>query len=508
MRATSRPVSVVVPTRNEGPNLEALYSALAAALGRMPYEVIVVDDSTDDSTRPLLQEIAGRDHHWRVVERAPADQTGLATAVSIGLRLAKGEIVCVMDGDLQHPPEVIPALVAAIRSGADIAVASRYMPGGSAAGLASPGRRFVSRTVSWVSRFFFSEARRSTDPLSGFFCLRLESVAGLELRPVGFKILLELLVCLPSVKVVDVPFVFGDRFSGSSKATFSQGLLFGRHLLSLFVYVPLAALLAKVTISAGSGIATFAVGLWIFKTVGLPDPDPWVLSAAASLVMGLSIYHLLTFRTAFWRQGVVGHRLPWALGLSSTIGGVACFFVLMARAHLATVVLAVLAQLAAVALGYGLARYARARTTLPVSGDTAADEPWLQGLARRLGAERAWWLEPRAGRPPASDLEAALPPSIVNHVVLTRQPLLVVELPSSRPQARVNVGAYSLMIIPELTPGRRVSKMAVLARANKNSFSARDLHVALAWLSRRPRSAPALEPLAATPDLAAVVSQS
>ncbi|MGB9483224.1 MAG: glycosyltransferase [Candidatus Dormiibacterota bacterium] len=501
-----RTVSVVVPTRNEGPNLGALYSALSEALTGLSAEVIVVDDSTDAETRPRLRELAAADPSWRVVERAPSEQTGLATAVSTGLRLTTGGAVCVMDADLQHPPSTIPRLVASIEAGADIAVASRYMPGGSAAGLGSARRKFVSRAVCWVARSFFGEARRSTDPLSGFFCVRRDAVAGLELRPIGFKILLELLVCLPESKVVDVPYAFGERFSGTSKATLAQGMLFGKHLVSLFVYVPLAALLGKVAISAGTGIAVFALGIGIFQAIGLARPDTWVLAAGASLAAGLSVYHLLTFRSAFWKFGLDGHELPWALGLTSTVGGVACFLVLMARAHLATVVLAVMAQLVAVALGYGLARYSRAQSASPVLGDGSADEPWLQGLARRLGAERAWWLEPRAFRKDAAGSDPVLPSSLVSRVVLTRQPLLVVELPSTRPQARVNVGSYSLMLIPELAPGGRVAKIAVLARTDTNPFSARDLHASLAWLSRRPHSDPILEPVTA-PALANVASQ-
>lgn len=501
-----RHVSVVVPTRNEGPNLDALHRELSEALRNVPSEVIIVDDSTDEVTRPLLREIAAADPRWRVVERAPAQQTGLATAVSTGLRLATGTVVCVMDGDLQHPPSAIPGLVAAIEAGADIAVASRYMPGGSADGLATAGRKLVSLTVSWLARSLFGEARRTTDPLSGFFCVRREAVAGIELRPIGFKILLELLVCLPDAKVVDRPFAFGERYSGVSKATLSQGILFGKHLLSLFVYVPLTALLGKVAISAGTGIAVFAIGLAIFKALGLGRPDTWVLAAAASLTAGLSIYHLLTFRKAVWRQSMVGHRLAWAFGLSSTVGGVACFFLLMARAHLATVVLAVLAQLVAVSLGYGLSRYRRGQTTPPVAVDSAADEQWLQGLARRLGAERAWWLEARAARRDASVSESAVPASIVSHVVFTRQPLLVVALPSSRPQARVNVDTHSLMLIPELAPSGRVGKIAVLARAGRNPFSTRDLHASLAWLSRRPTSTLTLDTVPA-PALGTVVSQ-
>ncbi len=482
-------VSVVVPTRNEGPNLPELRRKLNLALRGLSSEVIVVDDSTDAVTRPWLREIAGADPNWRVVERAPAQQTGLATAVATGIRLATGSVVCVMDGDLQHPPSTIPSLVAAVENGADIAVASRYASGGSAAGLGSTRRKWVSRSVSWVARSFFSEARRTTDPLSGFFCLRTEEAVGVELRPVGFKILLELLVCLPRAAVVDVPYSFAERYSGTSNATLHQGLLFGKHMLSLFLNVPLTALVGKIAIAAGTGIAVFALGLGLCQALGLGDPEPWVIASILSLAAGTFVYHLLTFRTALWRRGMAGHRLEWTLGLASIVGGVACFLLLMARAHQATVVLAILAQLAAIVIGYGLPRYSRTRSgSVPPDGE-AADERGLQGLARRLGAEKAWWFDPRVAHLSTSS-EPGPSPSVVRHVVVTRQPLLIVELPSHRPQARMNVDAYSLMLIPELASDQRVAKIAVLVRTSRDGFATRDLHTALAWLSGHPTPAP------------------
>jgi len=481
-------LSVVVPTRNEAANLGALHEQLMEALAGIEYEVIIVDDSNDEVTRPMLRQIAAGDRNWRVIERDPSEQGGLGTAVFAGLALAVGTAVCVMDADLQHPPSVVPRLLAAIREGADLAVASRYTTGGSAAGLAGPFRKAVSRGVSWVAQCFFAESRRTTDPLSGFFCVRQSCVAGLEMRPIGFKILLELLVCLPAIHVTDVPFAFGPRYSGVSKATLAQGVLFGRHVLSLFIYVPLTALLGKVAFSAGAGMGVFVICIAILTQLPLQPPTPWLVASGTSLLASVAVYSMVTFRSALWRVGMAGQWLLWAMGLASVAGGILSFALLAAKARAATVLVALIAQLVALAVGYGMVSYVRYRGRRLAPAVSVADELSLQALARRLGADRAWWAEALQPVDSSHRLEDMVGADLVNHVTRTRRPLLMTELPSSRPQTRVNVESFSLILVPRLNGGRRVTRIAVLARAGRTSFSARDLHAAVTWSSRQESS--------------------
>lgn len=139
-------------------------------------------------------------------------------------------------------------------------------------------------------------------------CIARAVIDGLVLRPIGFKILLELLVCLPLIKVTDVPSVFGTRHTGESNATLSQGFLFTKHLLSLFVYVPLSALAGKVAISAGLGIATFAVVLEVLKPIYLPAPEPWIGAFLVSLITSLTLYNLVAIHSAAWRKVMAQQR--------------------------------------------------------------------------------------------------------------------------------------------------------------------------------------------------------
>ena len=168
-------LSVVVPTRNEAPNLEPLLEELGAALDGLPFEVIFVDDSNDE-TAALLERMAERhagSPKVRAIHRALEKRTGLGSAVVEGVGLAVGDVIAVMDADLQHPPRVLRQMLLALEdSEVDLVIASRYVRGGSDRGLSGPMRRVISRSSKFLSQLLFKEARQTSDPLSGFFVCR------------------------------------------------------------------------------------------------------------------------------------------------------------------------------------------------------------------------------------------------------------------------------------------------------------------------------------------------
>jgi mannose-6-phosphate isomerase-like protein (cupin superfamily) len=238
--ATDRPVdvTVVVPTRNEAPNLRPLLDRTEAALdGVASWELLVVDDSDDDTpevARALGEETGlVRLHHRPAGERTD----GLSGAVLDGFAAARGAVIVVMDADLQHPPEVLPELVAPTLDGrADIVVGSRYCADAAhdaGTGLDGPWRRAVSRAARWPVFLVRPRLARVRDPLGGFFALRREVLHDVELAPTGFKVLLEVLARGRWAHVLEVPYRFADREAGTSKADLRQGLAFGRHLARL-----------------------------------------------------------------------------------------------------------------------------------------------------------------------------------------------------------------------------------------------------------------------------------
>jgi dolichol-phosphate mannosyltransferase len=230
-------LSVVVPTYNEIENVGTLVERVTAALTGVDFELLFVDDSTDGTDRVLV-ELSRSSPRLRVVHRT--DGRGLASAVSDGIALATGDVVCVLDADLQHPPEALHALIDALdRTRADLAIGSRYVPGGSYD--FTLARRIISRIATALAWLLLRRARSVSDPLSGFFAFRRSVLDGVCLRPIGFKILLEILVRGHLARVVEVPYRFGARGAGTSKLTQAQNFEYLKHVLILSA-VPTSAI--------------------------------------------------------------------------------------------------------------------------------------------------------------------------------------------------------------------------------------------------------------------------
>jgi GT2 family glycosyltransferase len=231
-------LTVLVPTRNEAANVAKLLDDLSRALEGIPAEVIFVDDS-DDSTPAVIEGEASRlapSLPTRLLRRERGQRAGgLAGAVVAGLRLARGRWVCVMDGDLQHPPAVVPRLLQTARDqGASLVVASRYCGDGDSSGLSSRGRRVISRSTTALTKSMFPKRLGAiTDPMSGFFLFERERVDVDALKPMGFKILLEIAARTSHLRLAEVPFVFAPRHAGTTKARTSEGVRFAGHLLRL-----------------------------------------------------------------------------------------------------------------------------------------------------------------------------------------------------------------------------------------------------------------------------------
>jgi dolichol-phosphate mannosyltransferase len=207
-------VTVVVPTFNEAGNIGELLDRLSLVLDTRLSEIVIVDDSTDRTAEVATAQAARLPHRIRVVHRDVA-VGGLSGAVITGIRLAEQPWVVVMDGDLQHPPETLPHLIAAAGTGeADIVIASRYQLDGDADGLDGMLRHLVSAASTLTARALFPRRLAAcTDPMTGFFAVRRDALDLEALHPHGFKILLEILLRTPLV-IAEIPFVFARRGTG------------------------------------------------------------------------------------------------------------------------------------------------------------------------------------------------------------------------------------------------------------------------------------------------------
>ena len=231
-------LTIVIPTRNEAANVKPLLDALNRHVGHLT-AVLFVDDSDDGLTPQVIETESSNGHYQldiKLLHRVGAQRDSrLGGAVMDGLRLAMTPYVCVMDGDLQHPPQVVAKLlVTALETDADLVVASRYTRGGSNEGL-SFMRVVISRGSTLLARLFFGRRLLGiTDPMSGFFLVK-RSAVGAQMNPTGFKILLELAARHPEWRRVEVPFTFAQRHEGESKGDISEGLRYLRMLPSLWL---------------------------------------------------------------------------------------------------------------------------------------------------------------------------------------------------------------------------------------------------------------------------------
>ena len=230
-------ISVIVPTRNESGNVVEIVRRIDDALRGETFEILFADDS-DDETPAIVGRVArGRDDDERVslVHRAPNQRGGgLGGAVVAALGRARGEFVCVIDGDLQHPPSVIAELLQRARclDRPDIVIATRYARGGtSGLGVA---RAFVSKATTTIARRSLPVSlRNATDPMSGFFLFRSGTINAESLRPRGFKILLEIVARHPRLSIAEVGYHFGERAWGDSKVSRQEGVNYVRQLRDL-----------------------------------------------------------------------------------------------------------------------------------------------------------------------------------------------------------------------------------------------------------------------------------
>ncbi|MFN6936121.1 MAG: polyprenol monophosphomannose synthase, partial [Tsuneonella sp.] len=166
-------LAIVLPTRNERDNVPTLIPRIEAALGSSGWEVIVVDDDSPDGTADAVRELARTDPRVRVIQRF--GRRGLASAAIEGMCATAAPFVAVMDADHQHDPALLPAMRAAVEAGeCDVAVASRFVEGGSAAGLSSETRQKGSRLANRLARKVTGV--ELTDPMSGYFLLRSEAL--------------------------------------------------------------------------------------------------------------------------------------------------------------------------------------------------------------------------------------------------------------------------------------------------------------------------------------------
>jgi dolichol-phosphate mannosyltransferase len=225
------PFSIVIPTYNEAAGIGKLVEALDETFRAhaLDGEIIVVDDNSPDGTGAIVEKLSAR-FPVRCLHRA--GKLGLSSAVIEGWRVARPQSVALgaMDADFSHDVSALPAMVAALESGAyGLAVGSRYVAGGGIANW--PVRRVItSRVACWLAR----PLTPVKDVTSGYFLVRREALDGVVLDPIGFKIGLEVIAKAHYRKAIEIPYVFTDRVVGESKLNQREIFNYLRQLRRLY----------------------------------------------------------------------------------------------------------------------------------------------------------------------------------------------------------------------------------------------------------------------------------
>ncbi|HEY2410314.1 MAG TPA: glycosyltransferase [Polyangiaceae bacterium] len=247
--------SLVVPTYNEAKNIGLLIEQLERLFDPVlgsTYELVVVDDDSPDKTWQVALEIAAHHRSVRVVRRQ--GERGLSTAVIRGWQVARGDIIGVMDADLQHPPELNLALLREIERGADLAIGSRHVAGGGLSDW-SLVRRLLSRGAQLLGLLILPGVLgRLSDPMSGYFMLRRELLVGAKLDPLGYKILIEVVARGNPRWIGEVGYVFRERVGGESKVTWHVYVQYLGHLLKLRWATLRSSRLLRFCIVGASGV--------------------------------------------------------------------------------------------------------------------------------------------------------------------------------------------------------------------------------------------------------------
>jgi dolichol-phosphate mannosyltransferase len=301
-------VSVILPTYNESRNLPELVPQLVEFLREIRHEVIVVDDDSPDGTWRVAEELGDRFDEVRLVRRV--GRRGLASAVIEGFLAAKGAVLVAADADGQHDFQLLHELLAAVEGGAGLALASRYVPGGSV-GAWDERRHALSRLATRLAQRLCRVP--VADPMSGFFAVSRPVFAAAlpHLNPVGFKILLDLLVHLPPGTIVrEIPLRFADRLHGESKLSRLVQLQFIEYVYDVTLGRRVPLTFVKYCAVGGLGVVVNAAAFLLVSALLGP--------AAQQTLRGFSIAVLAATETAIIFNFILNNA--WTFSLARLSG--------------------------------------------------------------------------------------------------------------------------------------------------------------------------------------------
>jgi len=274
-------VSIIIPTRNEALNISKLLNEIMIIMKDKNYEIIVVDDS-DDETAAIASILA--------VEVINGQRKGLGQAIIDGIKAAKKDTVLVMDADGSHNPSSIPELLYPLSHGYDMSIGSRYIKNGKSVGWALK-RRIVSRGACLLAL----PITLVKDATSGFFAFRKEIIKDVKLEASSWKIMLEILLKARPTRICEVPITFKVREFGKSKFNIKQTIAYLKHLILLAFWKYQKFI--KFCIVGGTGaLETFGITWLLTERFGLWYMASMVFAVAFATISNFTLNTVWTYR--------------------------------------------------------------------------------------------------------------------------------------------------------------------------------------------------------------------
>jgi len=317
--------TVVVPTYSERDNVAEVVRRLAATLEGVNWEVVFVDDDSPDGTAAAVKSLARSDARVRCIRRV--GRRGLSGACVEGILSSAAPIVAIIDADLQHDETILPQMLRALRGGADLAVATRYTAGGSAAEGFSPIRRWGSQMATRLANTFIGT--KVSDPMSGFFMIRRDVIEAnaANLSGEGYKLLMDILwTAGKSLKVTEISYRFRERQHGESKLDALVTVDYLGLLVSKLTGGILPVRFLMFGMVGVSGIAVHLLALHLaLTTLGLAFAWAQLTAVVVAMTWNFIINNQLTYRDARltgWRyvNGLLLFYLACSLGSIGNVG--------------------------------------------------------------------------------------------------------------------------------------------------------------------------------------------
>ena len=317
-------LSVVVPTFNERTNVPILVERLSRVLAGCDWEVVFVDDNSPDGTAAVARTLGAADSRVRCIRRI--GRRGLAGACLEGMLASQARYVAVIDADLQHDETLLAAMLDRLRADrADVVIASRYLDGGSAAGL-SPARARVSRWSNALTRLALGIDL--TDPMSGYFMIRRDAFEALapSISSQGFKILLDLLASARGrLRTLELPSTFRVRQHGDSKVDSKVALDFAALLTSKLTNDAIPGRFVLFCLVGLTGLGIHLSILGVLLTAALPFVGAQLLATIGAITWNFVLNNLFTYRDQRlsgrrFVSGLIGFQAICAVGAISNVG--------------------------------------------------------------------------------------------------------------------------------------------------------------------------------------------